>query len=77
MNGAQIIGGPTFGGTGNDWHIEGTGDTNGDGKDDIIWRHDNGTVATWEMNGGTILAQRTFADVSDDWHIAGNHYDFI
>jgi len=42
-----IIGGPTFGGIGNDWHIEGVGDTNGDGKDDIIWRNDNGTVATW------------------------------
>jgi hypothetical protein len=27
-----------------DWHIVETGDFNGDGCDDILWRSDNGTV---------------------------------
>jgi len=50
---------------------------NGDSKDDIIWRNNNGTIATWEMNSSAISATHTFAAVSADWHIAGNHFDFI
>src|SRR6266511_3425101 len=26
----------------NDWHIQGTGDFDADGKTDILWRHDSG-----------------------------------
>jgi hypothetical protein len=33
------------------WHIQGTGDFNGDGKTDILWRADDGSVGIWEMNG--------------------------
>jgi hypothetical protein len=29
------------------WHIVGTGDFNGDGRDDILWRNDLGTVTDW------------------------------
>ena len=30
-----------------DWHAVGTGDFNGDGRDDILWQNDNGTVREW------------------------------
>jgi hypothetical protein len=33
--------------TGTDWHVRGTGDFNGDGRDDILWQNDNGTVRDW------------------------------
>src|SRR5204862_8229496 len=34
------------------WHIQDTGDFNGDGNTgDLIWRNDNGTTVLWEMNG--------------------------
>jgi hypothetical protein len=39
---------------GMEWHIVGTGDYNGDGRDDILWRNDNGRVTNWlgNTNGG-------------------------
>jgi hypothetical protein len=33
--------------TGTDWHAIGTGDFNGDGRDDVLWRNDNGTIREW------------------------------
>ena len=33
--------------TGTDWHAIGAGDFNGDGRDDVLWRNDNGTVREW------------------------------
>jgi hypothetical protein len=35
-----------------EWHVVGTGDFDGDGTDDILWRHDDGTLANWLMDGG-------------------------
>ena len=31
----------------NGWHVVATGDFNGDGRYDILWRHDNGLVTDW------------------------------
>jgi len=33
--------------TGTSWHVIGTGDFNGDGQSDILWRNDNGTIREW------------------------------
>jgi FG-GAP-like repeat/FG-GAP repeat len=53
---------------GGNWSIVGTGDFNGDGKSDILWRDTSGNVAIWEMNGTAILNQSTsfVANVSTD-----------
>jgi len=56
-----------------DWHVVGTGDFNGDGKVDLLWRNDDGTIADWlgADNGGFI---RNYANsvksVSNDWTVA-------
>jgi hypothetical protein len=34
------------------WKVKGVGDFNGDGRADILWRHDGGQVAIWLMTGG-------------------------
>ena len=58
----------------NDWHIAGTGDFNGDGRVDILWRHDDGTVRDWlgQPNGGFVgnVANLNIT-VPNDWHVAG------
>jgi hypothetical protein len=57
----------------NDWHVQGTGDFDADGKSDILWRHDSGQVYFWEMDGLAIKAEggAAHAPVPNDWHIQG------
>ena len=39
---------------GPNWEIKGTGDFNGDGKDDILWQGSDGTPAVWMMDGAHV-----------------------
>jgi len=56
-----------------DWHILGTGDFNGDGRDDVLWRNDGGTITTWlgQPDGGFIGNGSLYATVSNEWHVVG------
>jgi serralysin len=38
------------------WHLVETGDFNGDGQADVLWRNDDGTLAQWQMNGSQIVS---------------------
>ena len=56
------------------WKVIGTGDFNGDGKDDILWRHDGGLITNWlgEADGGFAdNYANAAANVATSWHIAG------
>src|SRR5262245_1857778 len=33
------------------WHLRGAGDFDGDGDDEILWRHQDGDVVTWDLYG--------------------------
>jgi FG-GAP-like repeat len=46
-------------------------DFNGDGKSDILWRNDNGVIASWQMDGTAAPAPVHFGVASADWKIAG------
>jgi hypothetical protein len=46
-------------------------DFDGDGRSDILWRNDNGTVHIWEMNGFQVQAANNVAAPPNTWHIAG------
>ena len=56
MNGGAIVATAIVGAATNDWQITGTGDVNGDGKADILWRNTDGGVATWQMDGANVLS---------------------
>jgi Ca2+-binding RTX toxin-like protein len=57
-----------------DWQIAGTGDFNGDGRVDVLWRNADGRITDWlgAANGGlTDNAVNALNSVSNDWHIVG------
>ena len=57
-----------------DWHIVGTGDFNGDGMSDILWRNDNGDVTDWLGQAGGGFASNfgnAYYQVDNTWHIVG------
>lgn len=57
------------------WRVVGTGDFNGDGKPDLLWRHStNGELVVWYQDGATLigsdyLSTRFVPDPA--WKIAG------
>ena len=56
----------------NVWHVEAIGDYNGDGRDDILWRHDNGTIIDWlgtATGGFTDNSANLFTSIATQWHI--------
>ena len=56
------------------WHVVGTGDFNGDGRDDILWRNDNGMVSNWlgQADGGFLINDSVaLHKVSPAWHVVG------
>ena len=45
-------------------------DYNGDGKSDVLWRNDTGSVVSWLMNGAAIASNPYLTTVSADWKVA-------
>ena len=49
------------------WKSVGTGDFNGDGRTDIVWRNDGGSMAVWIMNNGAVQNVATLPSLPDPW----------
>lgn len=48
-----------------------TGDFNGDGRADILWRSNGGALAIWLLNGAAISASGNLGTVPTNWTVAG------
>ena len=70
-NGSGGFKGQDLGIVNNSWQIAGTGDFNGDGHADILWRNANGDVDLWNSNGNGGFTGQDLGIVSDSWQIAG------
>ena len=55
-----------------DWHVAATGDYNGDGRDDILWRNDSGALANWLASASGGFAYNSAAGITQvptSWHV--------
>lgn len=73
QNGVQRIGAGSPGNAGAVWQIEGTGDLDGDGNADILWRNQaaSGQVFAWFIEGTDRVGQGPLGGISHDWQILG------
>src|SRR5829696_1524808 len=56
------------------WHVTGTGDFNGDGRDDVLWRNGNGALTNWlgQSNGGFVSNDlNALSNLPTSWQVAG------
>jgi hypothetical protein len=72
------------GAPGADWHVHGTGDFDGDGRDVILWRTDSGALAIWKMIDLQIastdylkIGSTQIGVPAPDWAVVQHHFDVI
>ncbi len=57
------------------WHVVAVGDLSGDGKPDLIFQHEDGTLAVWIMNGINVLSNQLLnpSNPGDiNWRVVGS-----
>jgi hypothetical protein len=51
------------------WTIAVTGDFDGDGKSDVLWRDASGNTAVWFINGTAVASSTSLGDVPTTWTV--------
>jgi hypothetical protein len=51
------------------WTADATGDYDGDGVSDILWRDGSGNTAIWFMNAATIASSPSLGNVSTSFTV--------
>jgi len=73
MNGAMVSSVGSPGAVGSEWNVQGLGDLDGDGRDDILWRDTSGgSTYVWFMAGASVLSSGFTGAYGDTtWTIQG------
>ena len=55
------------------WKVEGAADFTGDGRADILWRNDDGSLSTWtaDQSGGFTENSWFHGAINTSWHVVG------
>jgi hypothetical protein len=70
LNGAQIVGDPSFGVIPTAYSVALIGDFDGDGTSDIMWQYQgNNSYSIWFMNNGWVTSEVVVGYVSQAWSI--------
>jgi FG-GAP repeat len=69
MNGAQVVSTAAVGSIASSWSIALTGDYDGDGKSDLLWRHTSGNTAIWLMDGEKVATSAGLGSISTSWTV--------
>jgi hypothetical protein len=75
MNGKSVLSG-AVGNIPPNWSVADTGDFNGDGISDIVWRDNTGNVSVWLMNGSSVASAGGLGNVPTSWSIAQTGGDY-
>jgi hypothetical protein len=51
------------------WSVIGTGDYNGDGMSDLLWRDNAGNTSIWFMNGAMVASTAQVGNIPTTWTI--------
>ncbi len=75
MNGTQVASSAGLGTVSPPWAIAATGDYDGNGVSDLLWRDTGGNTAVWFMNGGQIASSAFLGTIPSAWTVQSVNAD--
>jgi hypothetical protein len=69
MNGATVMTAASLGNIATSFSLALTGDFNGDGMSDLLWRDGSGNTSIWFMNGTTVSSTASVGNIPSVWTV--------
>src|SRR5262249_57841357 len=67
ISGNHVSGESILGAVGDEWHILGVGDFNGDHTSDLLWQRDDGTLRIYDINNYQVWATPVIGQIGTEW----------